>query len=84
MCGCKGSRGLARTSVCAHLAWLAYMREVTRACVMKAYLRPVDRTPRVGGVESGSWFLAKAKHHVDNYWESRLLALPSVHSSLLL
>lgn len=69
VCGggcCKGPRGLAR-SVCAHLAWLAYMWEVTGAGVMKAYLRPVDRTLRgAEGVESGSWFLAKAKHQVDN------------------
>lgn len=49
---------------------------------MKAYLRPVDRTQRGGGVESGSWFLAKAKHQADNYWESKLLAPPSFHSPL--
>lgn len=35
-------------------------------CDERVYLRPVDRMPRGGGLESGSWFLAKAKHQADN------------------
>lgn len=72
--GCKVSRGPVRRSACTHLAWLAYMWEVTGAGVMKAYLRlRIGRC--VGGRgESGSWFLAKAKHQVDGYWESKVLS----------
>lgn len=63
-----------RRSACAHLAWLAYMWEETGAGVMKAYLRLWIGRHVGGRVESGSWFLAKAKHQVDNYWESKLLS----------
>lgn len=61
VCVCKGWSGLARRSVWDHLAWLAYMWQVTGAGVMKANLRPVDRMPcvGVGGEEQsrvpGSW-----------------------------
>lgn len=84
VCVCKGWSGLARRSVWDHLAWLAYMWQVTGAGVMKANLRPVDRMPCVGvgggGTESGSWFLAKPKHQEDNCRERKLLAPPSFHS----
>lgn len=62
------------------------MWEVTEAGVMKAYLRPEDRTLRVcgGGESRVPGFLAKAKHQADNYSESELLASSSFHCFPLL
>lgn len=62
------------------------MWEVTEAGVMKAYLRPEDRTLCVcgGGESRVPGFLAKAKHQADNYSESELLASLSFHCFPLL
>lgn len=72
-----------RRSARAHLASLAYTWEVTGAGVMKAYLRPVDRTPCVGvGGQSrvpGSWLKLNTKWIITgraNCWLLHLSTLP--------